>query len=106
MPKNATFNTTYSTLVYNEKDFTVMSRVVMTEACLSFVLNATFLVVLARNRDLVKRKRITYHVANLAMADTMFGLSLFCSEIVKSTYTGFIQKYTVFIIVSDCAIDH
>ena len=79
MPKNPTFNTTNLTLIYNEKYFTGMRGVVMTEGCLSFVLNATFLVVLARNRDLVKRKRITYHVANLAMADTMFGFSLFCA---------------------------
>ena len=86
MSKNATFNTIYSRLGYKEKDFTVIGTVVMTQACLSFVLNATFLVVLARNRELVKRKRITYHVANLAMADTMVGLSLFCYEIVDHDY--------------------
>ena len=95
--RKITFNPTYLTLVYNEKDFTAFSRVVMTEACLSFVLNATFLVALARNRDLVKRKRITYHVANLAMADTMFGLSLFCSEIVQF-------NRIVFLVVNHAAV--
>ena len=44
-------------------------------AATSFILNGLFLIVLARNKDLVKRKRITYHVANLAIADTLFGLS-------------------------------
>ena len=97
MSKNATFNPTYLTLVHNEKDITVFRRVVMSLGCLSFVLNATFLVALARNRDLVKRKRITYHVANLAMADTMFGLSLFCDEIVQF-------DYIVFDVVSNAAV--
>ena len=93
MPKNATFNTTYSTLVCNGKDLTVIRRVVISQACVSFILNAAFLVVLARNRDLVKRKRITYHVANLAMADTMVGLSLFCYEIVDHDYIVFAVVY-------------
>ena len=98
MSKNATFNTTYSTLVYNEKDFTVFRRrVMMTQACLSFVLNATFFVVLARNRDLVKRKRITHHVANLAMADTMFGLRRFCAE-------NDIFNFRVFGVVNDAVM--
>ena len=44
-------------------------------AATSFILNGLFFIVLARNKDLVKRKRITYHVANLAIADTLFGLS-------------------------------
>ena len=47
-------------------------------AAISFILNGLFLIVLADNKDLVKRKRITYHVANLAAADTLFGFSRFC----------------------------
>ena len=47
-------------------------------AAISFILNGLFLIVLVDNKDLVKRKRITYHVANLAAADTLFGFSRFC----------------------------
>ena len=50
---------------------------------ISFILNGIFLFVLARNKDLVKRKRITYHVANIAVADTLYGLGSFCSYIVS-----------------------
>ena len=35
--------------------------------------------VLAQNKDIVKRKRITYHVVNIAVADTLYGLGMFCS---------------------------
>ena len=48
---------------------------------ISFILNGLFLFVLARNKDLVKRKRITYHVVNIAVADTLFGLGSFCLDI-------------------------
>ena len=51
---------------------------------ISFILNGLFLSVLVRNKDLVKRKRITYHVANIAVADTLFGLGNFCFNIVLS----------------------
>ena len=37
------------------------------------------LFVLAQNKDIVKRKRITYHVVNIAVADTLYGLGMFCS---------------------------
>ena len=47
-------------------------------AAISFILNGLFLIVLADNKDLVKRKRITYHVVNIAAADTLFGFSRFC----------------------------
>ena len=50
---------------------------------ISFTLNGIFLFVLARNKDLVKRKRITYHVANIAVADTLYGLGRFCFYIVS-----------------------
>ena len=49
---------------------------------ISFILNGLFLFVLVRNKDLVKRKRITYHVANIAVADTLYGLGSFCLYIV------------------------
>ena len=48
---------------------------------ISFILNGLFLFVLARNKDLVKRKRITYHVVNIAVADTLYGLGSFCFNI-------------------------
>ena len=57
--------------------------VLMAEGVLAFILNSTFLFVLARNKDLVKCKRITYHVANLALADTLVGLSLFMSATIR-----------------------
>ena len=56
----------------------------MVEGVLAFVLNSMFLFVLARNKDLVKCKRITYHVANLALADTLVGLSLFFTATIRS----------------------
>ena len=45
------------------------------------MLNGIFLFVLV-NKDLVKRKRITYHVANIAVADALYGLGSFCFNIV------------------------
>ena len=57
--------------------------VLMAEGILSFILNSMFLFVLARNKDLVKRQRITYHVANLALADTLVGLSLFMTTTIR-----------------------
>ena len=50
---------------------------------ISFILNGLFLFVLARNKDLVKRKRISYHVTNLAVADTFYGLGTFFFYIVQ-----------------------
>ena len=57
-------------------------RIIMN--AISFILNGLFLFVLARNKDLVKRKRITYHVANIAVADTLYALGTFCFFIVLS----------------------
>ena len=59
----------------------IIIRIIMN--AISFILNGLFLFVLARNKDLVKRKRITYHVANIAVADTLYGLGSFCSYIVS-----------------------
>ena len=57
----------------------IIIRIIMSG--ISFILNGLFLFVLARNKDLVKRKRITYHVANIAVADTLYGLGSFCLNI-------------------------
>ena len=46
---------------------------------LSFLLNATFLLIVCKSWKLVKRRRITYHVTNLAFSDFMVGASSFCS---------------------------
>ena len=56
----------------------------MVEGVLAFILNSMFLFVLARNKDLVKSKRITYHVANLALTDTLVGFSLFFTATIRS----------------------
>ena len=61
-------------------DWWIIIEIVMN--AISFTLNGLFLFVLARNKDLVKRKRITYHVANIAVADTLYGLGSFCFLIV------------------------
>ena len=61
-------------------DWWIIIRVIMNG--ISFILNGLFLFVLARNKDLVKRKRITYHVANIAVADTVYGLGSFIYHIV------------------------
>ena len=46
---------------------------------LSFLLNATFLLIVCKSWKLVKRRRITYHVTNLAFSDFMVGATSFCS---------------------------
>ena len=55
-------------------------RIIVT--AISFILNVLFLCVLARNKDLVKRKRITYHVANISVADALYGFCCFCLAII------------------------
>ena len=69
---------------------------------ISFILNGLFLFVLARNKDLVKRKRITYHVANIAVADTLYGFGGFCSYIVllhrnEVTFETLLPFFVVFV---------
>ena len=61
-------------------DWWIIIEIIMNT--ISFILNGLFLFVLARNKDLVKRKRITYHVANIAVADTLYGLGSSCFYIV------------------------
>ena len=45
---------------------------------LSFLFNATFLLIVRKSWTLVKRRRITYHVTNLAFSDSMVGANSFC----------------------------
>ena len=59
----------------NVKHYLILETIL---AAISFVLNGLFLIVLVENKDLVKRKRITYHVANLAVADMLYGLGRAC----------------------------
>ena len=80
-------------------DWWTIIRIIMN--AVSFILNGLFLFVLVRNKDLVKRKRITYHVANIAVADTLYGLGSFCSYIVllhrnEATY----KIHLLFIVMS------
>ena len=58
-------------------------EVCMVLSALSSILNAVFLIVLARNRKLFKRRQITYHIANLAFADYMVGLSTACFFVIE-----------------------
>ena len=87
MSNNVTDNNTLFPYSNESFSFRIMwfdkEPVLMAEGVLAFILNSTFLFVLARNKDLVKCKRITYHVANLALADTLVGLSLFMSLTIR-----------------------
>ena len=68
---------------------------------ISFILNGLFLFVLAWNKDLVKRKRITYHLANIAVADTLYGLGSFCFFIVRNGNEVTYEKLLPFIMMSN-----
>ena len=58
----------------------------LTLCALSFFLNGTFLIVICKSWKLVKERRITYHVTNLAISDCIVGASAFCYFIsVKAT---------------------
>lgn len=62
----------------------------ITLACFSLVLNGTFLIVLWKGWNGVKRMRITYHVTHLAIADFLVGtstLSYSASQIIASKET-------------------
>ena len=90
MSSNVTVVTDNNTLFsYSNESFSSRIKwfdhepVLMAEGVLAFILNSTFLFVLARNKDLVKCKRITYHVANLALADTSVGLSVFITATIR-----------------------
>ena len=78
---------------------------------ISFILNGLFLFVLARNKDLVKRKRITYHVANIAVADTLYSLGVFCffivlngNELTYETLAPFLMMYYLGFLASQAAV--
>ena len=48
---------------------------------LSILLNGTFLIAICKSWKIVKRKRITYHVTNLAISDFCVGAGVFCEYI-------------------------
>ena len=81
----------------------VVRGILLTQAGLSILLNVTFLVVLVINRNLVKRRRITYHVGNLAVADSLFGLCRFCSNIIEIVKVDSLTLSKVFSIVSNAS---
>ena len=79
-------NATTVKTIQSDEDFKcnyLVRGVLLTQSELSILLNVTFLVILAINRDLVKRRRITYHVGNLAVADSLFGSCRFCRNIIE-----------------------
>ena len=55
--------------------------VVAVLCALSFILNGTFVIVIYKNWAVVKRRRITYHLTNLAVSDSLVGASGFCRNI-------------------------
>ena len=77
----------------------IIIRIIMSE--ISFILNGLFLFGLARNKDLVKRKRITYHVANIAVADTLYALGTFCFFIVWNGNEVTYEKLLPYIMMSN-----
>ena len=77
----------------------IIIRIIMSE--ISFILNGLFLFGLARNKDLVKRKRITYHVANIAVADTLYDLGTFCFFIVSNGNEVTYEKLLPYIMMSN-----
>ena len=55
--------------------------VVAVLCALSFILNGIFVIVIYKNWRVVKRRRITYHVTNLAISDSLVGANGFCRNI-------------------------
>ena len=51
--------------------------VYLTLSSLSVLLNGTFLIVIWKSWTILKQRRITYHVTNLALSDSMVGASTF-----------------------------
>ena len=74
----------------------------MIQGSFSFILNAMFLVVLTIKRDLVKKKRITYHVGNLAIVDALFGLSIFYIGLPKEVKISSTILKNVFFFMTNC----
>ena len=74
-------------------DWWIIITIIMN--AISFILNGLFLFVLARNKDLVKRKRITYHVANIAVADTLYSEIQELWKILASIIFGLEQGHKV-----------
>ena len=67
---------------------------------LSFILNGTFLIVISINWTLVRRRRITYHVTNLAFSDFQVGACTFCGY-VAAVVAG--QKTTLTLVFGKAA---
>ena len=61
----------------------------LTLCALSFFLNGTFLIVICKVWKLVKERRITYHVTNLAISDCIVGASAFCHFLSEEIMTSF-----------------
>ena len=57
--------------------FRVQIGVYLTLSSLSVLLNGTFLIVIWKSWTILKQRRITYHVTNLALSDSMVGASTF-----------------------------
>ena len=55
--------------------------VVAVLCALSFILNGIYVIVIYKNWRVVKRRRITYHVTNLAISDSLVGGNGFCRNI-------------------------
>ena len=59
----------------------IANLVVAVLCALSFILNGIFVIVLYKNWRVVKRRRITYHVTNLAISDSLVGANGFSRNI-------------------------
>ena len=68
-------------------EFVGIIGALLTLCALSLFLNGTFLIVICKSWKLVKERRITYHVTNLAISDCIVGASAFCS-VISVTATG------------------
>ena len=73
--------------------------VYLTLSALSFILNGTFLIVICKSWKFVKKRRITYHVTNLAISDSIVGASTFCHYISKEVYGGETPVSSAFITI-------
>ena len=81
------------------------TAVYLTLSGLSFLLNATFLIVVWKNWKQVKRRRITYHLTNLAISDSVVGastLAYYVDEVINSNSST--PQRSVFVTIAWTAI--
>ena len=81
------------------------TAVYLTLSGLSFLLNATFLTVVWKNWKQVKRRRITYHLTNLAISDSVIGastLAYYVDEVINSNSST--PQRSVFVTIAWTAI--